>query len=74
MLVTLDKDYGELAVVHRIAHSGIIRLVGFGAKQQSVACDAVLRDHGDKLAQGAIVTAEQGRIRMRLPVDDDQSL
>ncbi|MBW1691626.1 MAG: DUF5615 family PIN-like protein [Deltaproteobacteria bacterium] len=27
ILVTLDKDFGELAIIHEIAHSGIIRLV-----------------------------------------------
>lgn len=27
VLVTLDKDFGELAIVHGIPHSGILRLV-----------------------------------------------
>src|SRR5437867_8782513 len=27
ILVTLDKDFGELAVVQRVPHAGIIRLV-----------------------------------------------
>lgn len=28
VLVTMDKDFGELAVVRRLPHAGIIRLVG----------------------------------------------
>lgn len=29
VLVTLDKDFGELAIVRRQSHCGIVRLVGF---------------------------------------------
>ena len=28
VLVTLDKDFGELAILHGVAHAGIVRLVG----------------------------------------------
>ncbi|MGZ8218010.1 hypothetical protein [Methylomagnum sp.] len=33
MLITLDKDFGELALVRRQSHCGIIRLVGLLARQ-----------------------------------------
>ncbi len=65
ILITLDKDFGELALVRGMLHSGIIRLVGFSAKQQAVACIRVLALHGMELQQGAIVTAEPGRLRIR---------
>ena len=29
VVVTIDKDFGELAIVQGIAHFGLIRLVGF---------------------------------------------
>jgi predicted nuclease of predicted toxin-antitoxin system len=35
VLVTLDKDFGELAVVRGQPHSGIIRLVNWSALQQA---------------------------------------
>lgn len=35
ILITQDKDFGELAVVHRQPHSGIIRLVGIPARRQA---------------------------------------
>lgn len=35
VLVTLDKDFGELAIVRNIPHSGIIRLVGVSAQKQA---------------------------------------
>jgi predicted nuclease of predicted toxin-antitoxin system len=65
ILVTLDKDFGELVVVRGHLHSGIIRLVNFTAKQQALACALVLDRHGQELEAGAIITAEPGRLRIR---------
>ena len=65
ILVTLDKDFGELAIVLRQPHSGILRLVDFSAKQQASVCLRVLKAHGHQLEAGAIVTAERGRLRVR---------
>ncbi len=38
VLITLDKDFGELAVVHRRRHAGIVRLVDISARQQATVC------------------------------------
>jgi predicted nuclease of predicted toxin-antitoxin system len=67
ILVTLDKDFGELAIVHQIAHSGIIRLVNIAAREQGVVCLRILEIYGNELESGAIVTAEPGRLRIRPP-------
>jgi predicted nuclease of predicted toxin-antitoxin system len=67
VLVTLDKDFGELAIVHDISHAGIIRLVNLSAKQQATVCLHVLQLYGEELQSGAIVTAERGWLRIRLP-------
>jgi predicted nuclease of predicted toxin-antitoxin system len=67
VLVTLDKDFGELAIVRRRPHSGIIRLVHFGARRQATACLHVLERHGADLIPGAIVTASPRMIRIRPP-------
>jgi predicted nuclease of predicted toxin-antitoxin system len=64
-LVTLDKDFGELAIVFEMAHCGIIRLVNFGARQQGPVCLQVITTHSGELESGAIVTASPGRIRIR---------
>jgi predicted nuclease of predicted toxin-antitoxin system len=37
-LVTLDKDFGERAVVFGEPHRGIIRLVGISARRQGETC------------------------------------
>jgi predicted nuclease of predicted toxin-antitoxin system len=67
VLVTLDKDFGELAVVYRIPHSGILRLVNLAARRQATVCLRVLALYGEDLKSGAIVTAEPGRLRIRPP-------
>jgi predicted nuclease of predicted toxin-antitoxin system len=67
VLVTLDKDFGELAVARGKPHSGIVRLVGLRAQEQGPACVKVLEAHGGGLARGAIITAEPGRLRIREP-------
>ncbi len=65
-LVTLDNDFGGLAVVGKMPHRGIIRLVGISARQQGQICLQVLALHATELEAGAIVTAESNRIRIRL--------
>ena len=65
ILVTLDKDFGELAVVYGHRHAGIIRLVDFKSTDQAVVCLKVLGLYSEQLQRGAIVTAEPGRLRVR---------
>jgi len=65
VLVTLDRDFGELAIVFGQPHCGIVRLVNLSAKQQSTICLRVLALHGTDLESGAIVTASPGRMRIR---------
>jgi predicted nuclease of predicted toxin-antitoxin system len=65
ILVTLDKDFGELAIVFGKPHYGIVRLVNLGARQQAMTCLHVLALHGVELESGAIVTVSPGRIRIR---------
>jgi predicted nuclease of predicted toxin-antitoxin system len=67
LLVTLDKDFGELAIVRGLPHAGILRLVGLSALQQAEVTLRVVQTHGTELAAGAIITAEAGRLRLRLP-------
>lgn len=66
VLVTLDKDFGELAIIHRQPHSGIIRLVSIRARQQGSFCTRAIEKYRDDLIKGAIVTVEFDRTRIRL--------
>ena len=65
VIVTLDKDFGELAVAFGRAQAGIVRLVDVRHTEQGALCIQLLELHGAELAQGAIVTAEPGRVRIR---------
>ena len=67
VLITLDKDFGELAVVLQRPHVGIVRLVDLRAEDQGSAAIAVLARYGQDLSRGAIVTVEPGRVRIRPP-------
>ncbi len=65
VLATLDKDFGELAIVYELPHAGIIRVVNFPARKQAAVCLHVLEQYAEELQAGAIITAEPGRIRVR---------
>ena len=71
VLVTLDKDFGELAIVRGQSHAGIVRLVALSTSQQAEVCVAVLTRYGPELNAGAIVTAEASRVRVRPAMDGD---
>lgn len=64
-LVTLDKDFGEIAIVRGQPHYGIIRLVNIATKKQAEVCVEVLMRYNRELQAGAIVTASPGRVRIR---------
>lgn len=66
-LITLDKDFGELAIIQERPHSGIVRLVDISITRQAAVCLHVLGVYGAELQKGAIVTAEPGRLRIRPP-------
>lgn len=73
VLVTLDHDFGELAVRQGVEHSGIIRLSLTPATLEADVCLAVIAAFADDLLAGAIVTATPRRMRVRRayqPEDD----
>lgn len=71
ILVTLDKDFGELAIVRGQEHAGILRLVALSTSKQVELCLSALATYGTLLESGAIVTAEAGRVRVRPPDEEE---
>ncbi len=67
VLVTLDKDFAELAVAQERPHRGIVRMVNLATAEQVRLSALVLETHADDLSGQAIVTVERGRLRVRLP-------
>lgn len=65
VLVTLDKDFGELVIVRGLPNAGLVRLVGIRARDQGPAVlEVCVRFERDLLA-GAIVTVHPDRVRVR---------
>jgi len=65
VLVTLDKDFGEMAIVRGLPHCGIVRLVGISARRQATICIMIFSRYGTELQTGAIITASENRVRIR---------
>lgn len=67
ILITLDKDFGTLAILHGHPHAGLVRLVNLSLRNQAAVCLHVLQNYATDLSAGAIVTAELNRVRIRQP-------
>jgi predicted nuclease of predicted toxin-antitoxin system len=67
VLLTLDKDFGELAILKGAPHAGILRLSGLRLAEHASSTLAVLDRHGAELEQGALITVTPGRLRIRHP-------
>ena len=67
VLITLDKDFGELAILSDEKHCGIVRLVNIPARKQAETCLKIISSHGEELLKGAIITADMGYLRIRPP-------
>jgi predicted nuclease of predicted toxin-antitoxin system len=65
IIVTLDKDFGELAVLHKMPHSGIIRLKELPVQKHAQLCLEALTHYGERLLQGGIVTVDSAKERYR---------
>jgi predicted nuclease of predicted toxin-antitoxin system len=65
LFVTLDKDFGELAVVRRVRHAGMVRLAGIRAQQQGLVVEQIISRYRAELEKGALVTVQAGRVRIR---------
>lgn len=71
VMITLDKDYGELAVLHEQPHAGIIRLVDIAAREHAARCVRTIERYRGALELGAIVTVEVDRTRVRIDEAED---
>ena len=67
ILVTADKDFGDLIFVFEKPHPTIIRLVEIPARMQGKVLLRLIQTHKDELAKGALLTVERFRTRVRLP-------
>ncbi len=65
VVVTRDQDFGTLAVLQGKPHAGIIRIKGFGVRDIAGIVDLVTRTAEKELGDGAIVTVDPKKLRIR---------
>lgn len=65
VLITADKDFGELVFVRKLPHGPIVRMVELTVDEQVRGLGELLDRRADALAGPVIVTLTRGRIRIR---------
>lgn len=65
VLVTEDKDFGELVFLRRLPHPCIVRLVGLRVAEKVGAMQYLIERHGDAMREGAIIVITGRRVRIR---------
>ena len=65
VLVTEDKDFGELVYLRRLPHPCIVRLVGLRAAEKADAMRDLIERHGDAMREGAVIVVTGRRVRIR---------
>jgi predicted nuclease of predicted toxin-antitoxin system len=65
VLVTEDKDFGELVFVHRLPHPSIVRFVEMRVDDQVAAMQELLDQYLAEMQRGALIVVTRGRIRIR---------
>ena len=69
VLVTEDKDFGELVFSLRLPHPCIVRLDGLTAAEEAAAIRNLIERHGAAMRQGAIIVVTGNRVRIRSAVN-----
>ncbi len=65
VLVTEDKDFGNLIFVHGLPHRTIVRFVEMRVDEQMTAMRELLDFHVEALQENAIIVVTRERIRIR---------
>ena len=65
VLVTEDKDFGELVFVRRLPHPCIIRFVDMRVGDKVAAMKDLIQRHGNTMGEGSLIVVTQSRIRFR---------
>ena len=65
VLITEDKDFGELVFLRRLPHPCIVRLVELRVTEKVEAMRDLIERHGDAMREGAIIVVTRTRVRIR---------
>ena len=65
VLVTEDKDFGELVFVRRLPHPCIIRFVDMPVIEKVAAMRELIEHYAEAMQEGALIVVTQNRVRVR---------
>ena len=65
VLITEDKDYGELVFVRRLPHSCIIRFVDMRIEDKVAAMHDLIETYADSMRDGVLIVVTPSRVRIR---------
>ena len=66
IIITEDKDFGELVFVRRLPHPCIVRIVEMTVAEKVVAIRELIESHLDAMHEGALIVVTRNRVRIRL--------
>jgi len=65
MLVTEDKNFGELVFVRRLPHPCIVRFVGMRVPEKVTVMQELIEQHAGAMSEGALIVVTPRRVRIR---------
>ena len=65
ILITEDKDFGELVFLRRQPHPCIVRLVELRAAGKASAMRELIAHYGDTMTEGTMIVVTRNRVRLR---------
>lgn len=65
VLVTEDKDFGELVFVQRLPHPCIVRFVEMRVVEKVAAMRSLIERHVDTMRQGVLIVVTRDHVRFR---------
>ena len=66
VLVTEDKDFGELVFVRRLEHPCIVRFVEMRVAEQVTAMRELIERHTEAMRMGSLIVVTHRRVRIRV--------
>ena len=65
ILITEDKDFGELVFVRRLPHPSIIRFTDMPLAEKVAAVRQLIELYADAMEAGSIIVVTSSRVRIR---------
>ena len=65
ILVTEDKDFGDLVFVFGLPHAGIIRFAELDSSEEASAMEYLINNHAADMQSGGMIVVTPNRIRIR---------